>query len=69
MAYLANEKAGGAATFPGLRVASFVSRAITPYQSTSPAAIELAAHKLILCFGLSHGIARTIAELAGMGGS
>ena len=61
-------EAGSAPTLPGFGVANFLSLAISPYQSTAPAAIELAARKVAYCFGVSHDIARTIAELAGMGG-
>jgi hypothetical protein len=68
MARHINKKAGAVRAVPGLNVANFVSLAISPYQSTAPAAIELAARKVAYCFGVSHEIARTIAELAGMGG-
>jgi hypothetical protein len=68
MAHQTSKEAGTVAAVPSLKVADFLSLAISPYQSTAPAAIEMAARKVAYCFGLSHDIARTIAELAGLGG-
>lgn len=61
-------EAGSAPTLPGFGVARCQSQAPVHYQPSGTPAIELAARKVALCFGVSHGIARTIAELAGMGG-
>jgi hypothetical protein len=63
-----NEMAGTVAAVPGLDLARLVSKANFNYQSEAPAAIELAVMRLVIRFGLSASRARTVAELAGMGG-
>jgi hypothetical protein len=68
MAYSINEKAGTVAAVPGLNLARLVSKASPSYQSQQPAAIELAAHKIAARFVWPHAMARTVAELAGLGG-
>lgn len=68
MGNLSHVEAGSAATLPGFGCATLERAAISPYQPTAAPAIEMATRSISVRFGLPARRARTIAELAGLGG-